>query len=256
MAASRAPTTRGVRSVPSAVTSVGDAMPPGVTSMPPTAKLDVVLDQRGERGGGRRVGQQGGERRRGERGRLEQRLGQAGAAPPPRARRRGRRRSGRDRSAASGTTSAGAPSSASTAQRFSRQLGSAGFVGQLEGAERVDACTRCRAPCARPAQLLLLVGEGEVHVPSRSAARQPEQALGHHVALDLVGPGVDRPGQREEVAVEPLARARRPRAARPRGRAGRGRRCGWPRRSRTRRSCCSSPPGPPAWPRATLVAVQ
>ena len=39
IAASRAPTTRGVRNVPSADTSVGDTIPAGVTSMPPTAKL-------------------------------------------------------------------------------------------------------------------------------------------------------------------------------------------------------------------------
>ena len=56
------------------------------------------------------------------------------------------------------------------------------------------------------AELELLLGEGEVHGVVPSAPGQPEHALGHHVALDLVGAGVDRAGQGEEVAVEPRRR--------------------------------------------------
>jgi len=76
----RAPSTRDVRSVPSAETSVGDARPVGVTSMPPTAKLTSSCTSAGERSGGGGVGQQGGQRRRGQRGRLQQRLGEPGPA--------------------------------------------------------------------------------------------------------------------------------------------------------------------------------
>src|SRR4029453_10365022 len=37
-----------------------------------------------------------------------------------------------------------------------------------------------------------------------TSPRQAEHALSDDVALDLVGAGIDRPGQREVVAVEPL----------------------------------------------------
>src|SRR5580704_10272663 len=40
----------------------------------------------------------------------------------------------------------------------------------------------------------------------RSGPRKPEQTLGHDVALDLVGAGVDGAGEREEIAVEPFSR--------------------------------------------------
>ena len=74
-----------------------------------------------------------------------------------------------------------------------------------------------------------------------SPSRQAEHALGDDVALDLVGAGIDRAGQGEQVVVEPAAvlgrgrlllrsAARAGRAGAARSRAGR---C----RARTRRSC-------------------
>ncbi|SKY92821.1 Uncharacterised protein [Mycobacteroides abscessus subsp. abscessus] len=68
--------------------------------------------------------------------------------------------------------------------------GNGGCVGLRE--ERVDA--RC--------EVVVDVGQQEVH-RSPIPAREAEEALRDHIALNLVGACVDRPGQREEVAVNP-----------------------------------------------------
>ena len=134
--------------MPSAETSVGETSPSTVTSIPPTAMIGVVLDERAERGGGGGVGPQRGERRGGQCGRLEQGLGQAGPSrfledadqvdlAQPEAHggvghdQRRRAQLGQDGPAVGG------------------QLGPAGLVGHLEGAQRRPARTPCRAPCAR-----------------------------------------------------------------------------------------------------------
>ena len=49
----------------------------------------------------------------------------------------------------------------------------------------------------------LLVGEREVHAITRLLSREAEHAFGDHVALDLVGACVDRPRERELVALHP-----------------------------------------------------
>ena len=88
------PTTRGVRSVPPADTSVGETGPPGVTSMPPTAKTASsstsaasAATRRGRRG-------QGGQGRCGQRRRLEEGFGQRRPPGLLEHARPGRRRSG------------------------------------------------------------------------------------------------------------------------------------------------------------------
>ena len=69
------------------------------------------------------------------------------------------------------------------------------------------ACTRSRGSRARRLEQELVFVEGEV---ARLLPRQAEDALGDDVALDLVGARVDGTGQREDVAVEPLADTPRP----------------------------------------------
>ena len=79
----------------------------------------------------------------------------------------------------------------------------------------------------------------------RPHRRQPQQPLGDHRALDLVRARVDRPGQREQVAVQPAAVRRRPgRAARPGARAGPAPSRAAQRRARTRTPCPGSTPRP------------
>ena len=144
---------------------------------------------------------------------------------------------------ASATSRPGAPSSDSTAQRALERPLLASGVSVGHGPQVGRRCTR-RSRTWRTAARSSSCCSVKAKRTERSAPGQPEQALGHHVALDLVGPGVDRAGQGEEVAVEPgpgAGPSPSGPAARPRDRAGRGRRRGWPGRSRTRRSCCSWP---------------
>ena len=94
-------------------------------------------------------------------------------------------------------------------------------LGQLRARPRPPAAGSASAAAPRPrgrrpagtrgeqladgvAQRGLVVGQREAHT-SPHVPRQAEQALGDDVALDLVGPGVDRAGQREEEAAAPRA---------------------------------------------------
>ena len=206
MPASRPPDTRGVRSMPSADTSVGELTPPRGGVDTADREDDVVLDQRGQRRRGRRVGNQRGQRGCGQRRRLEQWLGQArvacllqdahevdvAQAEPV----------GGLRHDQGGRTELG-----KNAPAVARLFSAAVRVRQLERAQSVGSALRVEDDAHALAQFELLVGKGEVHAPG--SAGQPEQALGHHVALDLVRPRVNGTGQAEEIAVEPLARRAR-----------------------------------------------
>ena len=122
----------------------------------------VVLDQGGQGGDGGRLGGQGGQGGRGQRGRLEERLGQAGPAgllehpdqvdvaqaQPTDGRghhERGRTEFGQDGPAVGGL------------------LGPAERVGQLEGAQRVDVALGVEHGAHALTQLVLLLGESEIH---------------------------------------------------------------------------------------------
>ena len=118
MAASRAPTTRGVRSVPSAGTSVGETMPAVVTSIPPTAKLTSSSTSAASAAAA--VGSGSSAARVGAASAAVSRSGSGRPTRPASSSTPTRSTSLRPRPlAASGTMSAGAPNSASTAQRFS-----------------------------------------------------------------------------------------------------------------------------------------
>ena len=69
---------------------------------------------------------------------------------------------------ASGTTSAGAPSSARTAQRLADCSARPQLVRQLEGTQLVDVALGVEHGAHALAQLVLLLGESEVH-------RRPDQ---------------------------------------------------------------------------------
>ena len=122
----------------------------------------VVADQRGQGGHGGRLGRQRGQGGCGQRGRLEQRLGQAGppglfedtdqvdvvqAQPIVGLGDHQRRRTqlGQDGPAVGGL------------------LGPARLVGQLEGAQLVDVALGVEHRAHALAQLVLLLGESEIH---------------------------------------------------------------------------------------------
>ena len=245
--------TLGVPADPSGRPTVETDQPSSVISSPPTAPSSRPWP------GPRDAGQLG------RRSHLRPPTGARGGRRSPRA-----ARATTDRPASSSTTTSstsprpspvggganrpGAPICASTFQRSRVRLGSP------SGRSGGPSARRTSAEAALGLEHLALdrrrsvwhPGEergtalGLPHRPhdpgSPSAAGEPEHALGHHVALDLVGPGVDRAGQGEEEPVEPspgsavvaeelgLVAEQRQRGAR-----------GWPGRSPTRRPCSSTP---------------
>ena len=122
----------------------------------------IVSNQRGQRGGGRRLRSEGSEGGCGQRGRLEERFGQAG---PPRfleyadqvdvvaaqaAGRLGDHERGRAELGQHGPA-------------VQRLLGAAGGVGQFEGAQRVHVALGVEHGADALAQLVLFLGETEIH---------------------------------------------------------------------------------------------
>src|SRR5690242_9990148 len=71
---------------------------------------------------------------------------------------------------------------------------------------RKAAEVQCSASNLRATSALMSCSSEKVKFTVRSrSARQPEHALGDNVALDFVGPRVDRARQRKEVVVQPGA---------------------------------------------------
>ena len=252
--ASRAPTTRGVRSVPSAETSVGETIPVGVTSMPPTAKLTSSSTSATSAAAAAGSGSSAAS------------VGAASAAVSSSG-------SGRPtRPASSSTPTRSTSPQAETVgglghdERGRAQLGQhgpavlglrrpAGLVGQLEGAQRVgvhSVSSTVRTP-SRSASCSSVKAKSMAGLLSPGAARagaRPPRCAGSRWCRRRSA----RPARRDSRRAS--RRARRPPAARPRGRAGRARRCGWRHRSRTRRSCCSWPRGRPRGRGRRADAVQ
>ena len=135
----------------------------------------VVLDQRGERGRRRRVGQQRGQgRARPARpSRAAARAGRPG--PPPRAPRPGRRRSGRARRRPRGRRAPAPrarPARPSGSRPARRGRASSASSKARSASTLHSVSSTVRTPLT---QLVLLVGEGEVHRPPPSARGSPSR---------------------------------------------------------------------------------
>ena len=168
IAASRAPTTRGVRSIPSADTSLRRRHSSRGHVDATHGEHGVVLDERTQRGRSGWLREQSRQGGGGEGGGLEERFGQAGVPrlfedahevdvvetqPVGRGRHDecGRAELGEDRPAVGG------------------KLGAGVFVGELERTERVDVALGIEHGAHAAAQRVLIVGEGEIHAQARGS---------------------------------------------------------------------------------------
>ena len=130
----------------------------------------VVPHQRGERGRGGGIGQQRGEGGRGERGRFEEGLGQPG---PPRLLEDAHQVDVAQAEAVGGLGHHGRrrPELGQHGPAVLRQRSPAVLVGQFEGAQGVRGALGVEDRAHALAQLVLLLGEGEVHGPLPSQPR-------------------------------------------------------------------------------------
>jgi hypothetical protein len=74
-------------------------------------------------------------------------------------------------------------------------------VAGVEPAQYFGAVLGSQIVAHRVAQFDLVGGGAKIHL--RPLSRQAEQTLGDDVALDLVRTGIDRAGQREDIAFQP-----------------------------------------------------
>ena len=228
----------------------GEDRPPAPTSMPPTARWRGVLHHAASASAAGAAGDRGGQHRSGQARRLEQRLGEGG--PPGLF----------EHTDQVDITQSETPGRLGDQEGRRSELGQhvPAFFGQRGPSSAPAASAARSAATGHSCSRTWRTACRRAHLSSEkakymSAPRQSEQALGHHVALDLVGAGVDGAGQREQIAVQPRTRGAASSSSAS-GPSRSERRRGWPGRSRTRRSCCSWPRGRRRGPRATLVAVQ
>ena len=248
---------RGVRSVPSADTSVGDTMPSGVTSTPPTAKLTSSRTSAASAAAAAGSGSSAAS------------VGAASAAVSS----SGSGRPARPASSSTPTRSTSLrpkpvgrlghderrrPELGQHGPAVLRLRGPALLVGQLEGAQRVGGALGVEHGAHALAQRLLLLGEGEVHDSAapplspgaaRAGARPPRCAGSRWSRRRWARPG--RRGSRR------ATRRARPASSSSASGPSRSRAAVWMATSVSdQKILLQLASGPTAWPRATLIAVQ